>query len=465
MTEPGDRLAARYRELAREEPPAALDAAILKAARAETALPRRSSSWMGPVSIAAVLVLGIGVSLRMQMEKPGIETSVASSSPAEYPAPAAEAQPSAAGRVDSAAKKDAAPAAAPEQKPPPPARQMQVPPGPKVLRKQSAPTSAPAEEAARNVAREPEPNPFTDAPVTMQAPVPVSPPVTALSAANAPPPPAAPATLAKPAPSGAAVATPPLSAAAPPPGAAAPAPAQAPQALRAKREGAAADAAAGGAREMRRATAEPDPDPVRELERIAALRAAGNHAEADRAIEQFRRRHPDFPHSRSDVGAGEAALVSEIRRVARALIERRSERVESRHPLAESQARLGAALEHARLQGATVFTPTWHTGDGRAVLEAAYAPTARVQRLLPVLSMGMAFALAASVWAIATQEGTIAFMIPLLTVFATLALPFVALGLGSQRAAEEARIAKAIRVALLDEEERLPAPQRWKDED
>lgn len=68
---------------------------------------------------------------------------------------------------------------------------------------------------------------------------------------------------------------------------------------RAKREaaGAAADSVAASgaaAREMRRAAAEPDPDPQRELERIAGLRAEGRHADADRALEQFRRRHPDF---------------------------------------------------------------------------------------------------------------------------------------------------------------------------
>ena len=62
-----------------------------------------------------------------------------------------------------------------------------------------------------------------------------------------------------------------------------------------KREAAAADNAA--ARESRAAlgaVAVPDPDPVRELERIGRLRGEGRHAEADRALEQFRRRHPDY---------------------------------------------------------------------------------------------------------------------------------------------------------------------------
>ena len=72
MTEPGDHLSRRYRELPREEPPAHLDSAILAASRAALAPKARArSQWMVPESIAAVLVLGIGVSLRMQLEQRG----------------------------------------------------------------------------------------------------------------------------------------------------------------------------------------------------------------------------------------------------------------------------------------------------------------------------------------------------------------------------------------------------------
>jgi len=157
--------------------------------------------------------------------------------------------------------------------------------------------------------------------------------------------------------------------------------------------------------------------------------------------------------------------MSEMRRVARALVERRTERVESRHPLAESRQRLEAALGRARLEGASAFTHAWHDAGGKAVLDLSYAPPLRLQRMLQAISVVMVLALAATGWAIATQEGAIAFLVPMVTVFAILGLPIVTLGLGSRRAAEEARIAKAIRVALLDEEERLPPQQRWKDED
>src|SRR6188472_768541 len=104
MTDSDDKLSRRYRELAREEPPADLDAAILAAARRGVgAGPRaRRSSWMVPTSIAAVLMLGIGVSLRMQLEEPGVETSVPSTSSAEYPVPSS-AEPAPAPKADAPA--------------------------------------------------------------------------------------------------------------------------------------------------------------------------------------------------------------------------------------------------------------------------------------------------------------------------------------------------------------------------
>ena len=61
-----------YRSLPREEPPPALDAAILAAARSsvDTPAPRR---WAKPVAIAAVLVLSVGVTLRISEERPDVQ--------------------------------------------------------------------------------------------------------------------------------------------------------------------------------------------------------------------------------------------------------------------------------------------------------------------------------------------------------------------------------------------------------
>jgi hypothetical protein len=157
--------------------------------------------------------------------------------------------------------------------------------------------------------------------------------------------------------------------------------------------------------------------------------------------------------------------MSELKRAARALVETRTERFEGRHPLAASRIRLDEALARIEPASATVFTPTWSEHEGRAVLDARFAPPARTQRLLRVLSLGMALAVAVSAWAIATQEGPMQFMLPLFTGLSVLALPFVALGLSSQREAAEARIKRAIRVALMDEPERMPAPQRLEGEE
>jgi len=57
------RVSERYRALGREQPPPALDAAILAASR------RRHARWVVPVSIAAVVVLAVGVTLRVQIEE------------------------------------------------------------------------------------------------------------------------------------------------------------------------------------------------------------------------------------------------------------------------------------------------------------------------------------------------------------------------------------------------------------
>ena len=201
-----EKVARRYRELGAEEPPRALDEAILAAARHPRAGKRRparpwTQRWAVPLSLAAVLVLSVTVTLRMQQERPGIES----------PAPQAKV-------------KEPAPAV--------PAAEAQ---------------SKPKMEAQRKkpVARK-EPEPFANA-------------VQDKVAADQPP-----------------------AAAAPPP-AAAPVAAE----MRASRR----DAAQGAASNLAGALAE---TPERELERIAELRKQGRQDEADKALAEFRKRHPDY---------------------------------------------------------------------------------------------------------------------------------------------------------------------------
>lgn len=324
MTEHDDSLSRRYRELAREEPPAALDAAIVSAARrAANARPRRN--WGATVSIAAVLVLGFGISLRMQLEQPSLETSAPASERFAPPPAAAPAAPATlappekqAPRMDAARaleKSVRAPAPTPEPAPksappPKPAPATATPPAPALETQPAARTDAASDPAARaKVKREEAARPFAD---SMQQSAPPPPTGEALGrvaqepaqskdagtpSANV----ASPAKAAAPAtPSARAVTSTGAVSAPPVPAAAAPAPFQSP-ALRPRvqaspqqelaTEERKQSGASVGIRGLSPSTlAEPDTA----LEAIARLREQGRDAEADKALEEFRRTHPDF---------------------------------------------------------------------------------------------------------------------------------------------------------------------------
>lgn len=238
MTDSDEKLQQRYRDLAREEPPRALDDAILAASRRSLTKTSLSRRWAAPVSIAAVLVLAFGVTFEMQHEEPGIE----------YTEPLKRATP----------PPPTLPAQARAPAAPPPA------PKPQVARPKASPQMAVRPAPA---AQEPQPFPESfSANVAPQAPAP----------AAVQPVPAAPADKLQ----GASM--PPVSAASS--SVAARASMAAP---RAKAE--MADAAQTPARTL----AAPS-ETERELERIARLREAGHHEEADKALDDFKRKYPDF---------------------------------------------------------------------------------------------------------------------------------------------------------------------------
>src|SRR4051812_7454818 len=115
MNESGDKLAAAYSALPREEPRASIDAAILAASRRTVASRPGARRWAAPVSIAAVLVLAFGVTLNMQEERKEI------ASPDSYsaPPPAAPAPADASSvAVAPQSAPDPAPAAKPAKKAP-----------------------------------------------------------------------------------------------------------------------------------------------------------------------------------------------------------------------------------------------------------------------------------------------------------------------------------------------------------
>jgi hypothetical protein len=82
-TERDEKVSAGYRALGGEEPPRALDEAILAASR------RSPTRWRVPLSVAAVLVLAVGVTLRMLPQRPDAESVALAPQVMETPRPAA----------------------------------------------------------------------------------------------------------------------------------------------------------------------------------------------------------------------------------------------------------------------------------------------------------------------------------------------------------------------------------------
>ncbi|HVP09333.1 MAG TPA: hypothetical protein VMT02_07425 [Burkholderiales bacterium] len=258
------KVSAAYRALGPEEPSRAVDDAILAAAR------RPAQSWSGrwavPLSLAAVVVLSVVVTLRLQHEQPELVTPQAP--PAAAPAAPQEAQPETLKlKVEDQLKLAEKPARKPaarraEPKPFAEARSDRAPAavsGAGVAQAPAVPLppAASGELASRRYAGRGAETPYRDSALRREEERVAR---DAEAAARAP---QAAAALAKRAPAEPAAAA-----------RAAPAPAA-------------------------RATAEPAPKtavetPEHELERIARLRAEGRHDEADKALAEFRKRYPEF---------------------------------------------------------------------------------------------------------------------------------------------------------------------------
>lgn len=136
MTEIDPKLSRLYREASTEDPPAALDAAILAAARKQVAKPQRRagsqrrerslwSRWLVPASAIATLVLGVSIALLVEREHPETidDTAIRQIPPRRQAPPPARViespKPKAADSAApaAAAKKEAPAAAAPAQSP------------------------------------------------------------------------------------------------------------------------------------------------------------------------------------------------------------------------------------------------------------------------------------------------------------------------------------------------------------
>ena len=285
-------LSRRYREVAREEPPRALDDAILAAARRELetrpaplVAPTGRRRWAVPVAAAAVIVLSAVVTLHVQREQPDPE--LAAPQPAQAPATRKDEAFAVAPRAEmreklSAPAKDVdalrAPIEAPKAEPE--RRRAQEAPTAKAAK----PSQAPSGESSALARAPAEPKPPAEQERFSPDPAP------AVAAAPPPPPPAsappqmqmqAPAPAAKPAPRVADSAS--GVAGAPPPAAA-----EDRQSIGGLRDSARFDSRALAKRELQAES------PEKMLERIAALRRDGRGREADDLYAEFKRRFPDY---------------------------------------------------------------------------------------------------------------------------------------------------------------------------
>jgi hypothetical protein len=239
MTDERDpKITAAYRELGAEEPPRALDDAILASARravgARPGSPGRGAPqrWYASLAAAAVLVLAVAVTLHMQTEQPDIAASPPRVAATPQPAVPAPAKPAA----------DAVAKAVPER----------------------------AKPKVEALARSDGPRTFVPDPVSPVAPAPQP---------------------ARQAQAGVQASVPPASVS----GATAGEAAERDERADLAREGARPleESQAPAKRAEAPASALAD-TPERELERIAGLRAQGRHGEADRALAEFRKRYPEY---------------------------------------------------------------------------------------------------------------------------------------------------------------------------
>ena len=151
MTEHDPKVSSRYRELRAEEPPRALDDAILAAAHravrtrpAPLVVPTGRRRWYFPLAAAAVLVLAVAVTVHVQREQPAEELVTA----ARVPPPPTVAATSPQGAQEAKQPERAVPAAPPQFTPDPKPQAAPEPPPAMADSRARRSAAAPVEERA-----------------------------------------------------------------------------------------------------------------------------------------------------------------------------------------------------------------------------------------------------------------------------------------------------------------------------
>lgn len=145
-------------------------------------------------------------------------------------------------------------------------------------------------------------------------------------------------------------------------------------------------------------------------------------------------------------------MASEMRRLAKALVEHRSESFASRYPRAESEERVRRALEDFAPRG-LAYETAWRDAPEGPTLDVALAPSRNSSRFLGVSSILLTVLVASTAYV--AFDPTVAtatrLMLGLATTFAILGFPLVVVAYGSRREAEEATLRRAIKRALIED--------------
>src|SRR4051812_30531086 len=127
-------------------------------------------------------------------------------------------------------------------------------------------------------------------------------------------------------------------------------------------------------------------------------------------------------------------MASEMRRMAKMLVERRTEAFESRYGREDSARRVGDAIAGFTARG-MVFDTAWREEAGATWLDVSFAPSRGTRFFLNATSAVLSLLLAATLWSFVApgEEPAGRFLIGLSTLLAVLAFPFVVVAYGSRR--------------------------------
>jgi hypothetical protein len=168
--------------------------------------------------------------------------------------------------------------------------------------------------------------------------------------------------------------------------------------------------------------------------------------------------------------------MSEARRYAALLTATRERPFNGRHPPSACRERLVAALpldkvtfdaDRLVIRASSVVYEGSLVADGEGSrLEGRFVPKASTRPMLMGLSILLALMMLASAVSLMQDGGAARYAIPGVTTIAALFfMPLLIFGLGSAREGDEARLERAMRVALEDLDPKMPQPQKWKDEE